>query len=298
MRPPAPVIPAVNTMKWVKRLLLLVLFVAVFGVVCALSGWLLSRGTPDWYQPRKANSPEMAVAAENAEKQVQRTLNWAQDQQAYAASSQFGAPTTHPAKTLEISLSEDELNGFFQKWDSTFGWSEHLGPYLADPQIVLRDGHVILAAQVKETGTVMSIEFGAALRDGKLELSIARVLAGRLPLPRTLWSRYQDRLEAAIAEHLPEWRAGANVTPNGAANVDAVAAAMSELLLNGLNDRPSPAVLFLPYSLEGKPRSLPVNVTHLQIANRTLRLDVEPLGPAQRASLLETLRGRNAYVQP
>ena len=280
-------------MKWVKRLLLLVVFAAVFGIACALSGWWLSRGTPDWYQPKKSNPQQIAAAAENAEKQVQRTLSWTQDQQAYSNSRESSNPTTHPTKTLEISLSEDELNGFFQKWDSTFGWSDRLGSYLSDPQIVLNDGHLILAATVKETGTIMSIEFGAGLRDGKLQLSIARVLAGRLPLPRAVWAGYQGRLEDAVKARLPEWQAGARFFPNGAANLDAVAAGMSELLLDALNDRPAPAVLFLPYTLQGSTRSMPVNVTHLQIANRALTLQVEPLAPEERASLLDAIRNPN-----
>lgn len=277
-------------MKWVKRLLLVVVFFAVFCGIIGAAGWWMSRRVPDWYARRHRSPQETAAAAHRAEREVQRTLSWAEDQQAYTDSSRYGAPSTQPAKVLAISLTEDELNGFFQKWDSAFGWSRSYSQYLSDPQIVLQDGKLILAANCKDMGTVVSIVFAPRLEDGKLEMPVERVLAGRLPLPHTFWDRYRVTLTDRMEEPLPRWQAGAEIRPNGTANSDAVAAAMSELLIDILNDRPAPPVLFLPYDISNRHRSLPVKLTDVDIANKTLILKVQPLTPSERSDLLANIR--------
>lgn len=277
-------------MKWLKRLLLLVVFFAVFCGVIGAAGWWMSRRAPAWYAARHRSPQETAAAAHRAEREVQRTLSWAEDQQAYTDSSRYGAPSTQPTKALTISLTEDELNGFFQKWDSTFGWSRSYSQYLSDPQIVLHEGRLILAANCKEMGTVISIAFAPRLEDGKLQMPVDQVLAGRLPLPRTFWDRYRVTLTDRMDEPLPRWQAGAEILPNGTANADTVAAAMSELLIDILNDHPAPPVLFLPYDISNRHRSLPVKLTHVQIANKTLTLEVQPLTPSERQSLLADIR--------
>src|SRR6202035_5883966 len=107
-------------MKWLKRLLLLVMFVGIVVGVIAAGGWWMSRRVPAWYARRHASPQETAAAAHRAERPAQRTVSWAQDQQAFADSSKVGPPSTQPSKTLQIALTEDELNGFFQKWDNSF----------------------------------------------------------------------------------------------------------------------------------------------------------------------------------
>jgi uncharacterized protein YpmS len=278
-------------MKWVKRLLLLVVFLAVLAGALAGVGWWLSRGTPDWYTRGRSNPREMAAAAHRAEQQVNRTLSWAADQQAHADSVRAGLPaSTQPAHTFEISLTQDELNGFFQKWDSTFGWATRYDSYLSDPQIIVRDGQLILAATVRDMGSVVSIEFSPQLEDGKLKMPVERVLAGRLPLPQTFWEKYRVMLESKIGQKLPAWKAGAQIRSDGTANGDTVAVAMSELLLDSLQDRPAPAVLFLPYDVRSSHRSLPVKLTQLKILDNTLTLSLEPMPPAERQALLDSIR--------
>ena len=251
----------------------------------------MSRRTPAWYVRRHHTPQETAAAAARAEREVQRTLGWAQDQQAYAYSTRNGGPpSTRPAKALHIALSEDELNGFFQKWDREFRWSEQCQQYVADPQIVLQNGRLILAATAREMGTVVSIVFAPRLQNGNLHMPVEQVLAGRLPLPHAMWDRYRTPLEERINEALPEWQQGAEIRPNGSANTDTVATAMGELLIDILNNRPAPPVLFLPYDLSNGRRSLPVKLTSVQIADRTLMLTVEPLSPSERQALLTTLR--------
>jgi hypothetical protein len=285
-------------MKWVKRLVLLVVFLGVMVGVIAAAGWWMSRRVPDWYARRHATPQETAAAAHRAEREVQRTVSWAQDQQAFTDSSQHGAPSTQPAKTLQISLTEDELNGFFQKWDVAFGWSRNYSQYLSDPQIVLHEGRLILAATAKDMGSVVSIVFAPKLDDGKLEMPVEQVLAGRLPLPQSFWDHYRATLTQRMASPLPKWQRGAEIRPNGTANSDTVAAAMSELLIDILNDHPTPPVLFLPYDVSNNHRSLPVKLIDVKIANKTLTLEVQPLTSAERTELLTTLRAPRVEPAP
>lgn len=278
-------------MKWIKRLILLGVFLGVFAGVLAGVGWWMSRRAPAWYARRHHTPQETAAAAARAEQEVQRTLGWAQDQQAYADSTRHGGPpSTRPAKSLHITLTEDELNGFFQKWDREFHWSEQCQQYLADPQIVLHNGRLILAATAKEMGTVVSIVFAPKLEDGKLNMPVEQVLAGRLPLPQGVWNRYRAPLEARIGEDLPVWQEKAQIQPNGSANSDAVAAAMGELLMDVLDNQPAPPVLFLPYDLSNGRHSLPVKLTKVRIANKTLTLTVEPMNADEREALLTNIR--------
>ena len=277
-------------MKWIKRLLLLALFLAVFALALTAGAYFMSRGQPEWYSRQPMDPAQLEAAAARAEHQMQRTVSWAQDQQAYAVSSARGAPTTNPSKSIDITFTQDELNGFFHKWDSTFGWKSAYSPYISDPQIALRDGRLILAAIVNDLGSVVSIELTPHLEKDQLYLSISRVLAGKLPLPTTLLTHYRQQLESAAAAQLPEWRSAAQIAQQGGANADAVSAAMTRLLIDALHNRPAPPVLFLPYSMESHPKSLPVKVTGLRIEDRTLVMTVEPLDPHERATLLEQIR--------
>ena len=80
-------------------------------------------------------------------------------------------------------------------------------------------------------------------------------MAGRLPMPAGVWSRYRSVLSGSLDEKLP--RAGGSqrgIDANGAANQAAIAACMTEFLFNVLNDEPGRAVLFLPVTRGGASR--------------------------------------------
>jgi uncharacterized protein YpmS len=277
-------------MKWLRRLLLLLLFVSIFVGTAGIAAWRLSRRPPQWYTRRHVKPEEAAAAAQRAQRQVLRTLSWAQDQQAYVASSRVGPPSTQPDKSLQISFTEDELNGFFQDWDATFRWTDRYRDYMSDPQIVLEEGRLILAADVKQMGTVLSVEFDPRLEDGKLHMPVERVLAGRLPLPQSFWSGYRVGLESAMKKSLPAWQHGAEIRPDGTANPDAVKAAMTELLMDVLNQRLGRAVLFLPYDVSNGRRSLPVKLTGMEIAGKALVLTLQPLSAEERRVLLISIQ--------
>ena len=289
-------------MKWLKRLFLLMVFLAVFAGALALAAWHMAHRPPAWYGRVRAPG-QIAAAAQRAEIQLTQTSNWAaavQNFQAHPALRQTAAAADLPADTQQISLTDDELTGFFQKWDAAFGWSERYRDYLTDPQIILNDGRLILAATVKSLGTVVSVHFEPKLEDGKLRVSVVQVMAGRLPLPQAYWDQYSQKLRGAIEAHLADWQQEASIGADGTANGPAVAAAMSELLLNVLQDKPAEPALFLPYNyakVHRDGRCLPVRLTAVSIEGTTLNLTVRPLSPLERQQLLEYIRTpRNEHV--
>src|SRR5579859_5477480 len=178
-------------MKWKKRILLLALFLAVFAAATLGGAYWMSRGQPEWYSHKQMDPAKLEAAAARAEQQMQRTVSWAQDQQAHEVSSSRGVPSTNPSKSIDVSFSEDELNAFFRKWDSTFGWSKAYSPYISEPEIALRDGRIMFAATSNDLGSVLSIELFPRLEGDQLRLSVWRVLAGKLPLPGTFMTRYR-----------------------------------------------------------------------------------------------------------
>jgi hypothetical protein len=282
-------------MKWRRRLLLAVLFVAVFAGVTAIAAWRLAHGEPEWYRHHRLDPHEAEAAAGRAEQQLQRTLSWAQDRQAESIRQPRRANTTQPtAQSLEISFTQDELNALFQKWDGTFGWSDQYTKVLSEPEIALRDDRLILAGTSVDLGAVLSVEFEPRLADEKLYLSVTRVLAGRLPLPRSVWERYRGKLESRIERSLAQSQSAASLTPGDGANSDAVAAAMGELALCALAGEPAQPILFLPYSMRSKPRSLPVRLTDVRIADQTLTLTVQTLDAHQGGDVLHAIQSFKA----
>lgn len=286
-------------MKWARRLLLTVVFLIVFAGAVALIGWRMFRGVPDWYAPRKWTNQDREAAYARADRKLQRVIHDAQEaqhRQALLATQPSGSAVADN-QSIQISLTDDELNSFFQKWDQSFGWSAQYDKYLNDPQLVIHDGRLILAADVKEMGTVVSIQFEPRLEDGKLVMPVAEVMAGRLPLPESFWGKYKQRLGKRLMEELPQWQRGARIGADGSADADAVAAGMSELLLDLLNDRPADAVLFLPYDVRRLKSGLPVRITDIRIEGQTLNLTVTPLNATERQELLEHIRTFSGHAR-
>src|SRR4051812_49696380 len=85
---------------------------------------------------------------------------------------------------------------------------------------------------VKDLGAILSVHFKPSLdADGRLRLQLERVLAGRLPLPASMWNKYSASLERTILRNLSRFQRQAKLDASGAANSPAVSAAMSKLLL-------------------------------------------------------------------
>ena len=69
---------------------------------------------------------------------------------------------------------------------------------------------------------------------------------------------------------------------------------MTELLSHSLNDEPAEPVLFLPDQIGHSPRSLPVVITDIKLADKVLTIVVEPMDSMRRSALLKHLQGTDA----
>jgi hypothetical protein len=288
-------------MLWLKRLLIAVAAVILLAILATAVGYRQMHGVPDFYAHRNLNAREMEAAAETGLNKLINVQNWAAEHHAQESARLHAAAAANPAtapaaaaatkpaaNTTTVEFSEDELNAFFQKWVSKEGWADKFGKYVADPAIFLQDGRVILAGTVKEMNALASAHFEPRLdAAGNLDLRLVKVLGGNLPLPKAVWSAQRDKLAQAVAQHLPEWRKDAAISPSGTANLDAVSAGLSETLLNVLQDKPSEPVIFLPVMNSG---AVPARLTAVSIADKTLSLTVAPMTPAERQAFLARLK--------
>ncbi len=294
-------------MRWFKRLLLAVALLLLIGLLVMAGGWWQLHGTPDWY-PTELSAEARSAAAQRAENQW---IN-AQNQIAAAHARQLQVhDSTDPAATqraleenrrIQISFSADELNAFFQKWSRTSGWDKKMSAYLSNPQVVLYQGRLILAGEVKDLPVLpdmkMSIHFEPRITgDGRLDLHLVRTMGGKAPLPEGLWDSQKQKLTDVMSRRLPAMQQGARISEDGDANGDAIAAAMGKLLLQMLNHQPGEAVVFIPLSAGGvMNRQVPVQVTEIQIKPladnqpERLTLTVAPMTADQRETFLQRIR--------
>lgn len=274
--------------KWLKRTLLTT--AALTTMAAGLSYWLL-RGEPDWYHPGVLNPAQREALAKRAEDALIGANNWADQLKAREARVQATASTQpsngellpSPSESHSVAFSEDELNALFQKWSQFNGWNERLAKYVTDPVIALRGGNLILAGKMKDIGAVASFHFKPEIDpSGQLQLTLVRVMGGKLPLPKAIWNSQRDRMTTGILARLPAWQAGAAITPDGSANQDAILAAMGQTMLDVLNEQPADANVFI--------QNVPVRVTELTIIDEQLTSTVAPLTFDERASLLRRIR--------
>jgi hypothetical protein len=287
--------------SWFKRLLVVAACVAAVVVVAAAVSWTMLRGRPSWYPEQAADPVAREAAAARAENEFQRTIDWASEQQAAErrlngamaapdapppATAPVSAP--HPTRSLTVRFTEQELNAAFEKWGSMYRWDEKYGQYVADPRIVLNEGRVIFAGQVKDLGTLLSLHFEPHVEaDGRARFEMVRVLGGRLPLPQSMFDKYRRQLEGRVRAALPALQQGARIAPDGSANDKAVAAAMSKLLLRVLAGESDEAVLFLTAN---KGTQVPVKLTGVKVDGKSISVTVELLNAAERAALLRRIR--------
>jgi hypothetical protein len=291
-------------MKWLKRLLLAVACLLVLLILGVTVAWKMLHGRPSWYPDEgPVDVAEQQAAAARAEDEVKRTIDWAAAQQAEERARLQGggdagvpATTTSPAtdrspapnRSLTVRFTEQELNAAFAKWGSVWHWDEKYGDSISSPRIVLHDGRIIVAGQVKEMGTVVSLHFKPLVQDdGRVRFDLARVLGGRLPLPQSMFDKYRQQLDEKVRAALPALQQGARIAPDGSANEKAVGAAMSKLLLRVLSNEADDAVLFLTANQGSR---VPVRLTGVTVEGKTITATVERMNANERARLLERIR--------
>lgn len=284
-------------MKWIKRLVVFTVGLVLVLGLAALGAYHFGvRGTPEWWQRPEVSAAEQAAAANRADRKIIETLSAVREMDAAARAARAGADpddrrpaATQPARKLEVTFTEAELNGFFHKWDRLYGWTQRYKDRITDPGIVIHDGRIVVAGDSPEMGAVISVHFDPKLDSkGRLHLELSKVLAGRLPIPRGFFEEYRTAGRQRISAALPAWQRKAQLRPDGSANGEAMTAAMGKLFLNVLSNRPGDAVLFLP--LAESDRSLPVKLTDVRMGDKNLTLTVMPLNRVERAALLDRIR--------
>lgn len=254
-------------------------------------GFVLLRGTPAYYRQSRLSVEQRAQAATRAESKLSRMQNMAVDVHGADLQRRNGAtqPATEPGATT-FSFTDDELNALFNKWAELHNWKDLMSRVVEEPMVVLQDGRIILAGKVtlKNLDTIVSIHFVPTITpDGRLDLKLAAILGGKLPLPRdTVISPMRDKLLKMMAQDIPVWQQNATFTKSGTLNDDAVKATLGQLLVRTLNDAPSEPVVFLWTGSA----TVPVKLTDISIANNTLSLTVVPLDPTERATLLAQIK--------
>lgn len=273
-------------------LVLLIVGLAIAGVI--IRARMLAR--PSWYARPVLDAETRAALANSLDQKLIGAWTAAAEAQAAEMRARHAnpdTPTIASAEPIVLIATEDEINSSFNKWKATAGWNRGSGKYLQDPVVALDDHTIILAATVSVKGldAVVSLHFAPRLEGEKLIVGLSRVVVGTLPLPKSYFRRQIRKMTHAMEEKLPEWRKTADIGPHGWANADAMQAAMTELLVNALEDKPAEPALFVPEPHGGKDiRYLPVRIIGIDISNKTLTLTVQPMNPDQREALLEHIR--------
>jgi hypothetical protein len=280
--------------KWTKRIsvsaVVLVSMLIVLASVCVI----LLRGTPDWYQPLAMSDDDRAAAANSATNKIALLQQEAQrvraDERAATRNGKVPSTSTRPTNAITISFTDEEINALIEDWSRREDVRQVYERFLTDPRIVIRDGRVILAGKLKELSAITSLHFEPRIDpDGRMHLKLARVLAGKLPLPESLLNGYVDKLTAGLSRRMPLWRQQAQIDPTGLANNAAISAEMGQLAINALRDQPADPVIFIRQSLL-ESASIPVKVSEISTEDHTLKMIVQPMTPPERSELLKRIR--------
>jgi len=283
-------------MKWIKRLFMAVAFLVVLLAACAFLIHRLARSRPDWYPVQLLDGAARSAAARSVEDKLIGMQNWALDTNANERNRRSGIRPDSPGyiaapdPVKHISFSEAELNAFFLQWDDAMHWKDRYSEFIEDPVLALADNRIILGAYVKDLDTLISVHFEPSLdSNGQLRLTLVKVMGGKLPLPRAFWNGYRRKLMGAMAANVAESQKRAGMADDGSMNHPAMVAAMNKLLLNALNDEPADPVLFLRHdNLHNN--AMPVRLTKVGIADKTIDLTVIPLTAEERKELLRHIR--------
>jgi hypothetical protein len=279
-------------MKRLKRILLIIALLLTVLALFLSGGVVLVHGTPEYYKPIVLTREQIDAASQSAEQTLARMQSIAAENhsaQIRSASAQT-QPTTSLSDEYTFAFSQDELNALFLKWAALHGWRDELDRIVTDPMIILTHGRVILAghAKVKNLQTILSLHFEPRVDDqGRFDLNLVSVMAGKLPLPRELvLGPVRQRLQSGIGWRLARWQERAHIEPSGIANHDAMYASLAKLLIHEVNDEPTPAVLFLPNG-QGL---VPVRLARVSVASGSISFAVAPVDPHERQEVLDELR--------
>jgi hypothetical protein len=283
-------------MKRLRRVFAVLCILGLLLTTAGLYVWYRIRETPDWYRPFALDEATQRKAANDLIQDLIETFGKARAAQIRQRQSDNAAA----AGPISIALSEDEMNSWAATWDVRFHWKTWMANRLNlhDGVVIMQDHQFILAAKSKQWETVVSIHFEPRMENGKLNLHLSRAMAGTMPIPRWIWSRFVSKGSSVMEQALPAQRREAEINPRGWANSPASDAAMSELTLHMLRDEPAEPVLFLPdpETLGKGGRSLVMQISSVDIASRTLTVQMEPMNADQREGYFQRLKGAEQSV--
>jgi hypothetical protein len=252
------------------------LLVLTFLCVSAYLYW----ASPEFYLP-PLTPAQNAAAAEIAEQKMISVRNWAEHARAIESAHLHGV-ATQPIGALHITITDSQINAFFQKWKSLVDWDENVGPYVSDLNLAIVKGHIVISGYVQSMHTIASLVIALQLdAQGNLQGHLERVLTGRLTLPPTLWESQRSRAIQVLTRLISDWQTDAKMDASGSTNLPGVATAMGKLLIAALEDKTAPPVIFVPIDQRG---GIPARVTSLEVGDRQITLTLEAMKSADRRS--------------
>jgi hypothetical protein len=266
-------------MKWIRRLLLCVLAAVALLLIAAGVGYRMLHGRPDWYMHETVDPAAREQLAKGVEDKLTNISNWSQS----AWLARQHPATVQPPSPLEISLSDTEINAFLSKWDQLSSVNAQFAGALSDPQVSFNDGHIILAATVDQMQTVVSVHLAPRIDEkGMVHADVEKVMGGQLPLPQTFWNGFANKLAARIDAQIPSSQQRAKLYPDGSANDQMAEAVLAKMMVKFLHGEPADPVVFLKFPARNEFRNLPVKITSVKIADKTLTMTFEPLAAGEK----------------
>jgi uncharacterized protein YpmS len=286
---------AYSTMKWLKRLLILI-SLALLGVIAfSLAGIYLYRGTPKWYRPRIATTQQVKDAANRADQKLLDLFTWAASARAQRLRRINGIskPDDAPIGPKTVSFDDDEINSFATSWKGPEknAMEEQISHYFTDGRVVLEEDSLILVGQSPAFGALASAVFRPAIdAKGNLHVDLDSLCAGLLPIPQSAVSGRLIHLRFLLQQQLSVEQRSIRIDSAQTANSSALAASWLRLLLCSLTGRPDDPVLIIPFDMSNLSRGFPVKVTAIKIVEGQITLTLEPLTPEDGDKLLEELK--------
>jgi hypothetical protein len=276
-------------MRFMKRLLRILVLVVLLGGIGVAILYHMSRLTPSRYTPALLTDEQRYEMSQRVDTQkIPKLVNLARDAQNRENKVLKGLPVeaaTQPA-LLTLSFTQDELNATLWKWSGPY--KANYERYVTDPFISLQTGTITLMATSPEFGRVLSAGFEPKIDEkGMLHCDLGSLKLGSLPLPEGVLSSKREKLEAALMAKLPQWQTGAKIDATGVANSDAKAADLSKMILQLLHHEPSPAVIFVQNDAK---HTIPVRLTKVTVEEGSLTITVQPMTAGERGELLEAIR--------
>jgi hypothetical protein len=266
-------------MKWIRRLLVCAALAVLLIVIAGGFGYRLLHRQPDWYAHDPIDPVLREQLAQRVEDKITYASNWSQS--AWLAKQQ--PATGQPPAPLELALTDEEINAFLSKWEKLSTVNARLAGVLSDPRVSFDDGQIALAATIEKLQTVATVHLVPRIDDkGYVHADVEKVTGGQLPLPEAVWSVYADKLAAKIVARLPREEQRATMYRDGSANDQMVFAVLGKMMVQLLHGAPASPLVFLKYTANNELRNLPVKITSVKIAGKTLTVTFEPLAAGEK----------------